>query len=184
MPPRAGVATITAMQNRVIPRLAVVALAVSALASIVADQAGAAAPQRKTQIAQSGSGTWEDFPCFAPRTGRCQFTLKGAMSGTPVADATYYIAIDDQGAATPDGCVNAHVAGLFGDRVPDQNIGFVGDGQLCPDGAGGHRFESPFRITGGGGRFSRISGSGSFSATLGSDHSATVTVTGTARGIR
>ena len=49
--------------------------------------------------------------------------------------------------------MKAHLAGLFGDRVPDQNVGFVGDGKLYPDGAGGYRFQSPFRITGGGGRF-------------------------------
>jgi hypothetical protein len=172
------------MHARRLTRIALTALAASALIATGADQAGAYVPVRKAQIAQNGSGTWEDFPCFSPRTGRCEFTLKGAMSGTPVADGTYYIAIDDQGTATQDGCVKAHLAGLFGDRVPDQNVGFVGDGQLCPDGAGGYRFESPFRITGGGGRFSRIRGSGSFSATLGSDHSSTVTITGTARGIR
>ena len=171
------------MHNRLITRLAVAAVAVSALSTVNSSPTGAIAPARKTQIAQSGSGTWEDFPCTAPATGRCQFTLKGTMSGSPVSDGTYYIAINDQGAATQSGCVDAHLAGLFGDRVPDQNVGFVGDGVLCPDGAGGYRFESPFRITGGGGRFSQVRGSGTFSATLGGDHSSTVTMTGTARGI-
>ena len=172
------------MHSRSLTRIALAALAVSALSDAGVGHGGAAAPERQSTIDVHGSGTWEDFPCLAPRTGRCEFTLRGTMSGTPVADGTYCIAIDDEGAATPDGCVDAHLAGLFGDRVPDQNVGIVGDGRLCPDGAGGYTFESPFRVTGGGGRFARISGAGTFSATLGDDHSSTVTMTGTARGVR
>jgi hypothetical protein len=173
------------MHSRAITRIGFVTLALSALFTSGVGHAGAARPERPSTIAEHGSGTWEDFPCLAPLTGRCQFTLKGAMSGTPVADATYYIAINDQGAATPDGCVDAHLSGLFAERSkPDERLGFVGDGELCPDGAAGYTFASPFEITGGGFRFERARGSGTFSATLGSDHSSTVTMTGRVRGIR
>ena len=138
--------------------------------------AGIAAANSRQPIDEIGSGTVTDDPCVDGRPGRCGFTLKGNLDGVP-ADETFFSVIDDDGAATPDRCVRAHYAGLLGDG-PDQSIGHVANGRLCPDGAGGYVFEGHFRITGGLGPFDGASGGGDIVAQLNADGSATLTVAG------
>jgi hypothetical protein len=182
--PRRGVHHRT-MKTHVVTRVALAAAVIAGLAGVSAEHADAVSPERGGhQLVENGSGEWRDFPCILPRTGRCQFNLLGTLSGAPVENGRYAITINDDGAATPDSCLPVTFAGLFGDNVPDQNIGITGDGQLCPDGAGGFTFEGPFRITGGGGRFRRIRGSGTFEATIGADRTSTVSMTGRQKGVR
>ena len=155
------------------------------LAGVTAGAATSTADARNQNLAQSGTSAWEDFPCFPPRTGRCQFNLRqGSLTGTPIADGTYTITIDDNGAANPDTCVPAIATGLFGPREPDQAMVVRGTGQVCPDGSGGFTFSGTYRLDGGSGRFRSAKGSGELTATMRADRSSSLSMTGTVRGIR
>ncbi len=147
------------------------------LASAGSTDAGYAGA-RRLPIDELGTGTVSDDPCL-DSSGRCGFVLNGSLDGVP-ADDTFYIVIDDDGAANPAGCVPATYAGLLGDG-PDQRIGHTARGQLCPDGSGGYVFDARFKITGGLGAFEGARGRGDVVALIGADGSATLTVTGSYR---
>ena len=102
--------------------------------------------------------------------------VSGSLDGQP-ADETFFSVIRDDGAADAGGCVRAHYAGLLGDG-PDQSIGHVADGSLCPDGSGGFVFEGRFKITGGLGSFDGARGRGDITVAFGADGSATLTAIG------
>jgi hypothetical protein len=126
-------------------------------------------------LAELGTGTATPDPCL-DRAGRCGFTLKGTLAGTP-ADATFFGIIDDGGRAGSGRCVPARYVGLFSDG-PDQSIAHVSNGQLCPDGHGGLVFEGRYRITGGLGPFDGIRGRGRLVVLMPADGSVTVSATG------
>lgn len=127
-------------------------------------------------LAADGSGVADPDPCL-DRPGRCGWVLKGTLTGIPITEGTFFSVIDDDGAANPDHCVPATYAGLLG-AGPDQSIGHVAEGEVCPDGVGGYAFAERFRITGGLGPFDGIRGRGHIVAVVGAEGSGSIDVTG------
>lgn len=158
-------------------RAAAVALAagIGAIAVPTAVASADAPSRRELPLSEVGVGTATADPCL-DREGRCGFVLKGTLDGDP-ADETFFSVIDDDGKARDDDCVPARYAGLFGDG-PDQSIGHVSDGKLCPDGAGGYVFTGRYRIKGGLGPFEGAHGRGRLVALLPADGTTSVTATG------
>lgn len=76
--------------------------------------------------------------------------------GTPIRSGTFFAAIDNGQAAPPRRCVPATLSGLLYE-TPDDAITQVGDGTVCPNGAGGHVITGLVDIAGVSGRFRDVS---------------------------
>lgn len=157
-----------------------------AAAALTAPTVGAAAeavspPLRDKQLLiASGKGkVTDELPfCFNGAPGPCGWIVQGTHQGTPISSGTFFAAIDDGHAASPRRCVPATLSGLLYE-TPDDAIAQVGDGKVCPNGAGGHVFTGRVDIAGVSGRFQDVSsGHGRVLVTIAKNGSATLTLTG------
>lgn len=162
-------------------------VALAAAAALTAPTVGAAArggaspPLRDQQLLIAigkGKVTGELPFCFNGAPGPCGWIIQGSHKGSPIRSGTFFAAIDDGGAASPRRCVPASLSGLLYETADDA-ITQVGEGQVCPNGAGGHVFTGRVDIAGVSGRFQDISsGRGRVWVSIAKNGSATLTLTG------
>ncbi len=182
-------ATISTMTQQPSPRKGrlrrtlLVALAAGAALTVptATAAAGGVPPLRDKQlITASGKGeVTEGLPfCFNGARGPCGWIVQGSHKGTPIRSGTFFAMIDDGHAASPRRCVPATYSGLLYE-TPDDAIAQVGDGKVCPNGAGGYVFTGRVDIAGVSGRFQDVSsGRGRVLVTMTANGAATLTLSG------
>jgi len=177
-------------KKRRLRRTLLVALAAAAAftaptVEAAADAEGGGLPplRDKQLLIASGKGKVTDqLPfCFNGAPGPCGWIVEGTHKGTPIRSGAFFAAIDDGKAASPHRCVAATISGLLYE-TPDDAITQVGEGQVCPNGAGGHLFTGRVDIAGVSGRFQDLSsGRGHVLITIAKNGSTTLNLTGQIR---